>query len=41
MINPIPGVPVPTRERNIFLAYTFFMMAIGFAAGFLFKMFLW
>ena len=39
MINP--GMPIPARDRNVFLAYTFFIGVVGFAIGWFIAKFVW
>jgi len=41
ILPPRVGIPLPKREIRIFMAFTFFIFAIGFAVGFLVKMYLW
>jgi len=38
---PRVGVPLPKNQITIFYAFTFFIFALGFAAGFLVAKYLW
>ena len=38
---PRVGVPVPKRDLHVFLAYSFFIGAIGFAVGWFVAKLLW
>ena len=41
IVPPLLGVPLPKRDLYVFLAYTFFMMTIGFAVGWIVAKTIW
>jgi hypothetical protein len=38
---PRVGVPVPQRDMYVFMAYTFFIAAVGFAVGWIIAKYVW
>ena len=41
IVPPLLGIPLPRRDLYVFLAFTFFIAAVGFAVGWFVAKFFW